>query len=227
MGSTSSMEPRVILVAIPRFRKARAEAGRMRCRIASSVAPGLPARRASRTEKWRGWANVGLLENVPVEGSPRAGPIAMAATTPPKYVEVGHELIGQGLVKAERRPAILDLVRLRMGPRPDGTRIRHGDMGKKERNDHDPEEDGDQLDQAATGEDDQVAPVTTHLAVITPGPFSKCGPFATARESESIPGPARCSPTASRNVGRGINRRSDCPSRGRADTQVINGSGRR
>src|SRR5438309_8305619 len=92
MGSTSSMEPRVIRVAIPRFRKARAEAGRMRCRIASNVAPGLPARRASRTEKWRGWANVGLLEKVPVDGSPRAGPIAMAATTPPRYVGVAHPL---------------------------------------------------------------------------------------------------------------------------------------
>src|SRR5438309_10660596 len=101
-----------------------------------------------------------------------------------------------------------------MGPRPNGTRIRDGDMGEKERNNHDPEEDGDQLDQAATDEDDQVASVTTHPALASPGPFWECAPhrFATAPGSELVLGPVRSSPTACRNVERGINLRSDCPS---------------
>src|SRR5205807_5598925 len=101
-----------------------------------------------------------------------------------------------------------------MGPRPNGTRIRDGDMGEKERNNHDPEKDGDQLDQAATDEDDQVASVTTHPALASPGPFWERAPhrFATAPGSELVLGPVRSSPTACRNVERGINLRSDCPS---------------
>src|SRR5207253_11475180 len=51
------------------------------------------------------------------------------------------------------------------------------------------------------------ASVTTHRVLASPGPFSECNPYpiARARESESILGPVRSSPTACRNVGRGIN----------------------
>src|SRR5947209_20024487 len=87
------MEPRVIRVAIPMFRNARAVAGRTRWRTASPAAERFPARSASRIEKCVIWGNGGVwVENAYLYGRLSAGPIARAATRAARYVGVAHPL---------------------------------------------------------------------------------------------------------------------------------------
>src|SRR2546427_13238756 len=87
------MEPRVIRVAIPMFRNARAVAGRTRWRTASPAAGRFPARSASRIGKWVIWGNGGVwVENAYLYGRLSAGPIARAPTRAARYGGPAHPL---------------------------------------------------------------------------------------------------------------------------------------
>src|SRR2546428_138002 len=107
MGRTSSIEDRVILVAIPMFRNARAAAGRIRWAPASPTVLQCPAivqnlrgsekkprtpRKASTTDMWVGRGNVGDPRNSPDDGNPTNGPTMIARTMAPRYVGVAHPL---------------------------------------------------------------------------------------------------------------------------------------
>ena len=85
------MELRVMRVAIPRFRRAREAAGRMRCAIASTRAPASRRKIESRMDMWVSCQpGSGVLLKSPLFGRPRTGPIPIARTTAPRYAGVAQ-----------------------------------------------------------------------------------------------------------------------------------------